>query len=312
MRGAVAWRIVRSRGLTMLALGVVAFALLRAAPGDPAGILLRASGDEPTPEALAATRRSMGLDQPYPTQFGRWVIGIVHGDLGRSFRNGLPVAPEVWRAFGTTLRLASVAWGLTMALSLVLASSAARRDGGFCDRVVRTFVSLGASLPGFAVGLLLMRLLAVEWKVLPVAGFDSPRHVVIPAVTLTLGALALHTRLLRAGLRAAFDAPFVDAVRAKGLPEGHIIRGHLLRIAAPPSVAASAVLFGNLLVGSTLIEPLFAIPGLGRLAVDAVGQRDQPVLQAYVLLIGAGFIVVNLIADLSVVALDPRLREATS
>ena len=301
---------VRSRALSLLALGSVAFALLRAAPGDPAGILLRAAGGEPTPEALAATRRAMGLDRSLLEQFGRWAFGVIHGDLGRSFRNGLPVAPEVWRAFGTTLRLAVAAWCLTMTLALGLASVASRRRGGATDRLVGGVVSLGASLPGFAVGLVLMRLLAVEWNVLPVAGFESPRHVVIPVVTLTIGALSLHTRLLRTGLTAAFDAPFVDAVRAKGLPDGLIVRRHLLRIAAPPSVAASGVLFGNLLVGSTLIEPLFAIPGLGRLAVDAIGQRDQPVLQAYVLLIGVAFLVVNLIADLIVLVLDPRLSGA--
>lgn len=293
----------------MVVLAVVAFALVHSAPGDPAATLLRASGEEPSAAAIAAMRRSMGLDRPVLAQFAHWVRGIVHGDLGSSFRDGQPVAATVLRAFSTTVRLAAVAWLLTMTIALVLAIVAARRRGTRTDRAVSASMGALAGIPGFALGLVLMRVLAVEWHVLPVAGFESWRHVVIPAVTLCAGTLALQTRLLRAGLVGAFGAPFLTAVRSKGLPEGMIMRRHLLRLAAPPSVAASAVLFGNLLVGSTLIEPLFAIPGLGRLAVDAVGQRDHPILQAYVLLVGAVYLVVNTAADLLVVALDPRIEQ---
>lgn len=293
-----------------MVVAVTAFWLVRVAPGDPAGILLRASGTEPTADAIEGQRRLMGLDRPMAVQFARWVGDVARGDLGRSFRDARPVGDALSSAFVTTIRISLVAWLSTMALAFVLAATAARHAGGRLDRALMHGAAGLSALPGFVVGLLLMRIVAVEWRLLPVAGTGSMRHAILPVVTLAATGLGPQTRLLRAGLLDAWQAPFVEGLRARGLRERAILTRHLLRLAAPPSVAASMVLLANMVVGSTLIEPLFAVPGLGRLAVDAIGQRDQPIIQGYVLLVGTVYLALLAIADLTSFRIDPRAADS--
>lgn len=303
-------RIVRLRLASLAVLLVVAFGVVQLAPGDPAAALLRASGSEPSAAAIALQRRALGLDGPAPERFVRWAGGVLRGDFGRSWRNGQPVGSEIIRALRTTAAIAASAWVVIMAISIGISIAATLRRGGRFDRWTLAAVPLVSAVPGFVVGLVLMRLLAVEWRLLPVAGWGSPRQAVMPVAALALGAVAAQSRLLRAGLVASAGAGFLDGVRARGIPERTVVVRHLARHAAPPSIAASCLLLANLLVGSTLIEPLFAIPGLGRLAVDAIGQQDRPVVQAYVLIVGALYLALLTVSDALVAAADP-LRDPT-
>lgn len=303
-------RIVRLRLASLAVLLVVAFGVVQLAPGDPAAALLRSSGSEPSAAAIALQRRALGLDGPAPERFVRWAGGVLRGDFGRSWRNGQPVGSEIVRALRTTAAIAASAWVVIMAISIGISIAATLRRGGRFDRWTLAAVPLVSAVPGFVVGLVLMRLLAVEWRLLPVAGWGSPRQAVMPVAALALGAVAAQSRLLRAGLVASAGAGFLDGVRARGIPERTVVVRHLARHAAPPSIAASCLLLANLLVGSTLIEPLFAIPGLGRLAVDAIGQQDRPVVQAYVLIVGALYLALLTVSDALVAAADP-LRDPT-
>ncbi len=284
---------------------VVAFGVVQLAPGDPAATLLRSSGSEPSAAAIELQRSALGLDGPVPVRFTRWATGVLRGDFGRSWRNGQPVSSEIVRAFRTTAAIAASAWAVIMVTAGGISITATLRRGGRFDRWTLAAVPLISAVPGFVVGLVLMRLLAVEWRVLPVAGWGSPRQAVLPVTALALGAVAAHSRLLRAGLVASAGAGFLDGIRARGIPERRVVVRHLARHAAPPSITASCLLLANLLVGSTLIEPLFAIPGLGRLAVDAIGQQDRPVVQAYVLIVGALYLALLSVSDVLVAVADP-------
>ncbi len=294
----------------LLGVSLLAFALANLAPGDPAEQVLRQGGQEPSPEQVQALRHQLGLDAPFAVRYARWLAAVLHGDLGRSYADRRPVAQELARRFPATLELAAGALLLALAIGIpggVLA--AVRRDTLF-DHACRTVALLLASLPGFALALFLIYLFAVRLHLLPVAGYGGGdlRHLALPALSLSAATAATLLRLTRASLLEVWGMEFVRTARAKGLSEPAILWRHALRNALLPTVTVAATSFGRMLGGAAIVEVIFAWPGIGKYVVDAIYARDYPVIQGFVLWMGATFVLVNLATDLLYRRIDPRIR----
>jgi peptide/nickel transport system permease protein len=289
-------------------ISLLAFALANLAPGDPAQlILLRQTGELPTEEAVQRLREQLGLDDPFPVRYGRWLADAARGDLGTSLRTGEAVLQALLDRFPATLLLAVAALLLGLLIGIPLGTlAAARRDSGF-DHASRIGVLLGASIPNFWLGYLFILLFAVGLGWLPVAGWGSWQHLVLPALTLAVGGIAGLTRLTRSTVIEELQADYVRTARAKGLPERAVVR-HALRNALNPIVTLTGVRFGRLLAGAVVVETVFAWPGIGKLVVDAIYDRDYPTIQGFVLFTGTAFVLLNLVVDLGYAWLDPRVR----
>jgi peptide/nickel transport system permease protein len=297
--------------LVLVTAGV--FTLIHLTPGDPIDVMMAESVDD---SVKANLRKELGLDQPIYRQYGTWTWRLLHGDLGRSIRNGEPVIENVSRRIRPSLQLA----GLAMAISLVLATplgilSAARRNTSV-DRFGTTFALFGICMPNFLLALLLIFFFGVKLRWLPISGYTDPfeegltglRSLVLPALTLGLALAAVITRTLRSSMLDALSEDYVRTARAKGLSEWSVIRGHVLKNALIPVVTVLGLQLGTLIGGAVITEYVFALPGVGRLVVDAVFARDYPLVQGVVLLIAVGFIVSNLAVDLLYGWIDPRIR----
>lgn len=296
-----------------LGVTVLAFAVAGLAPGDPAEmILLRRTGEVPGAAEVEALRREMGLDAPAPVRYARWLGDVVRGDLGTSYRTGEPVLELLASRFLATLELAGAALLLALVVALPIGILSAVRRGGTLDHLSRGAALLGASLPGFWLGYLLILLFAVELGLLPVAGRGGWPHLVLPAATLALGMGAKLTRLTRAVVLDELRMDYVLTARAKGLPEWLVVGRHALRNALNPLVTLSGTEFGKLLGGAVVVEVVFAWPGIGSAVVDSIHDRDFPTIQGFVLFMGTVFVLVNLLVDLSYGWLDPRVRPGGS
>ena len=288
---------------------VLSFVLGSIAPGDPAEIrLVRQLGHQPSQEELDAERRRLGLDRSIADQYRSWATGAVRGDLGRSWGSGQEVAGMLWERFPRTALLAVTALTVSMAVALPLGVMAARRRNSVADHSSRIAALLGASLPGFFIAYLLMYLFGVRLQVLPVFGFSSAQHLVLPSVTLALGSAAILTRLTRSSLLEVLGDDFIRAGRAMGLPSKAILFRHGLRNALIPILTVAGLSFGHLMAGAVVVEWIFNWPGLGKLAIDAIHSRDYPLVQGFVLFTGTVFVLVNLVTDLAYTWADPRVR----
>ncbi len=292
-----------------LGISLLAFSLANLAPGDPAQmILLRQTGELPTEDAVRRLREQLGLDDPFPVRYGRWLADAVRGDLGTSFRTGEPVLWTLVERFPATLQLALAALLIGLLIGIPLGVlSAVRRDSGL-DHTSRVGVLLGASIPNFWLGYLLILLFAVGLGWLPVAGWGSWQHLVLPALTLGVGGAASLTRLTRSTVLEELQADYVRTARAKGLPERLVVMRHALRNALNPIVTLTGMRFGGLLAGAVVVETVFAWPGIGSFVVDSIYDRDYPTIQGFVLFTGTVFVLVNLLVDLGYAWLDPRVR----
>ncbi len=292
----------------LLGLSIFSFALGKLAPGDPARALLRQQlGRPPSPQAVESMRQRLGLDDPVPVQFGRWLANAVQGDLGHSFRTGESVARSLWMALPVTLELALLAFLIALVTAMPLGVVAALRKGKSTDHASRVVALGSASLPTFWFGYLLIIVFAVQLQIFPTQGNESPISYVLPAVALATYPLGVLLRLTRASMLEVLGDEFVMAARARGLPRLHVVR-HALRVALNPVVTYSGLLIGGLLGGAVIVETVFTMPGIGKLVVDAINDRDFPVVQGFVLYAGALVLLANLVVDLLYVALDPRVR----
>jgi peptide/nickel transport system permease protein len=297
--------------LLLVSAGV--FALIHLTPGDPIDAMMAESVDA---SVKAHLRKELGLDQPLHLQYLAWMGRILRGDLGRSIRNQEPVIENVGRRIVPSLQLA----GLAMAISLVVATpvgilSAARRNTAV-DRFGTSFALFGICMPNFLIALLLIFVFGVTLRWLPISGYIDPweeplaglRSLVLPAATLGLALAAVVTRTLRSSMLEALSEDYVRTARAKGLDEGTIVRSHVLKNALIPVVTVLGLQLGTLIGGAVITEYVFALPGVGRLVVDAVFARDYPLVQGVVLLIAVGFILTNLMVDVLYGLIDPRIR----
>ncbi|MGH2353660.1 MAG: ABC transporter permease [Chloroflexota bacterium] len=292
---------------------VILFALLKLTPGDPVLIQL---GEQVTAENYEALHRDLGLDQPYPVQYARWVGRVVQGDLGKSIRNGAPVRDEILARIPATLQLGLAAFALSLLVALplgVLAAIFRRSPLGF---FATAFTQAGVSLPSFLVGLVLIFVFALKLRWLPPGSYVPPsqdfgewlHRLILPAITLSLFGAATQTRFIRSGLLDTLHQDYIRTARAKGLTDWLVIGRHALRNSLIPSVTLLGLQVGAILEGAFITETIFAWPGIGRLAVQALGARDYPLVQAVVLLAVFAFMIANLLVDVAYAYLDPRIN----
>lgn len=295
---------------TLAGLVLLSFTLIVIAPGDPAEELARrrSIGGQPTDADIALARAELRLDRPFHVQFAEWLGGVATGDLGRSFASGRPVAGELATRLPRTAQLGAGALLITLLVALPLGAVAAVRHGSLIDHALRIAALAGASLPGFFLAYLLIVVFATTLHLLPVAGRGDLAGMILPAVTLAAGPTAVLSRLVRASLLEVLDEDFIRAARARGLRESAIVARHALPNALIPVATVVGVLVAHLMAGAVIVETIFAWPGVGKLAVDAIFQRDYTMLQGLVLFVGAVFVTVNLLVDLSYAYIDPRVR----
>ena len=297
----------------LLVVAVLVFLLLRLSPGDPAAIL---AGDAASAEQIARIRHGLGLDQPIPVQFGLWLSNVLAGDLGESFYYKAKVATLIGQRLEPTLALAALTITFAVAIAVPLGVLAAWRFGGLLDRVLMGLSVLGFSIPVFVLAYLLIWLLSLKLGWLPVQGYQRIadgvlpflRHLVLPSLTLSVIYIALIARVTRASVLEALGEDYIRTARAKGLPELRVLLRHGLANAAVPIVTVIGIGIALLIGGVVVTESVFAIPGLGRLTVDAVLARDFPTIQGVILFFSFAYVLVNLAIDVSYVFLDPRIR----
>lgn len=284
------------------------FALLWNAPGDPAlAIALARFEAVVTPDVVEEIRAEAGLDAGFWTAFAGWLQPLLAGDLGRSSVTGREVWPDLAAAIAYTVPLALTGLATGLALALPLALVATRRPGGWVDRAAVAFASLGAAIPAYWLGLLLILLFAVQLGWLPAMGARTSAHLVLPALTLGLGVAASLMRIIRSGILEARGQPFLPAFRRRNVPETAIGRVHIAPHAAIPVVTVIGLELAFVLEGTVMVEVIFARPGLGTFLVDAIEARDFPQVQAVVLLAAVLFATINLLVDLFYRLIDPRI-----
>ncbi len=283
----------------------VTFILLHLA-GDPLAGLIPPGA---SPEVKSQIRTAYGLDRPLPEQYLDFAAGAMHGDFGDSWRQGRPAVGAVLERLPATLALTAVASALAVAIGGVLGVTAAARPGSFWDLVARLSALLGQAVPAFWLGTMLILLFAVDLQWLPSSGLEGPGAIILPALALAAYPAATLTRLLRASMIETLGADYIRTARAKGLSRSRILVGHALRNAALPALAFTGLQIGFLLGGAVIVEGVFAYPGIGGLALDAVATRDIPLVEAFVWVVAVMILVVNIFVDVLTTLLDPRVRE---
>ena len=297
----------------LVIVAVFVFLLLRLTPGDPAAIL---AGDQATPAQLDRIREAMGLNDPIPVQFVRWVGQLAQGDLGTSLISNQPVTQLIGARIGPTLSIAVLTILMSVAVAVPMGVLAAWRHKKWVDYLVMSFSVLGFSVPVFVIGYLLILLFSIKLGWFPVQGFTPIsdglipflHRAFLPALTLTSIYVALIARMTRANMLEVLGEDYIRTARAKGAPERTVLFHHALRNAAVPILTVIGTGFALLISGVVVTESVFNIPGIGRLTVDAVLARDYPVIQAMILLTSAVYVLVNLLIDLSYTLFDPRIR----
>jgi peptide/nickel transport system permease protein len=297
----------------MVVVAVFVFALLHLSPGDPAAII---AGDTATDADIAGIRAKLGLDQPIWIQFGTWVWGLLHGDLGISIFTNLPVIKLIQQRVEPTVALTLSTLLVSVAVAIPMGVLAAWRAGSWIDRVVMVFAVLGFSVPVFVLAYLLIYVFAIWLDLLPVQGYVSIAqgfwpflsHIILPSLALGMIYAALIARITRASMLDVLAQDYIRTAQAKGLANQQVLIGHALKNAAVPIVTIIGIGVALLISGVVVTETVFAIPGLGRLTVDAILRRDYPIIQGIILIFSAAYVVVNLLVDLSYTLLDPRIR----
>lgn len=292
--------------ITIMMVVTFAFVVLRLS-GDPA--LLIMSVDAP-PEAIAAFRTAWGLDEPLWVQYGRYFTAILHGDLGRSMRDGRDAILLVTERIPLTLALTLPALAIKLCLGIPAGVFAALHRNSMVDRLVMVTAVAGFTIPSFVLGLLLVLLFAVQLGWLPSGGAGTWWHAILPVITLGLGGAAVLARFTRSAMLEVLGQPYIRTASAKGVPWRAVVSGHALPNAAIPTVTIIGFMVGSLMAGAVVVESVFSWPGVGRLLVVAVANRDLAVVQCILLLVAMTMVTANLVVDLLYGALDPRLRGA--
>jgi ABC-type dipeptide/oligopeptide/nickel transport system permease component len=289
----------------LLGVATLVFALIHLVPGDPALAML---GDSASASDVADLHARLGLDQPLLTQYGHFLTGLIHGDLGTSFRYGTPVAHEIAQRLGRTAELALAAMLVAIAVAVPLGVLAALYRGRAIDQAAMAASLAGISMPNFWLGPLVAIVFAVELGWLPVSGTGSWRNLVLPAATLGAALAAILARMTRVSLVEELRELYVLAARARGLSRTRAVVAHAFRNSLIPVVTIVGLQFGAVLTGTIITETIFAWPGVGRLLIQAITFRDYPLVQGCILLISITYVTMNLLVDLAYAWLDPRIR----
>ena len=297
----------------MAVVSLLVFSLLFFAPGDPAALI---AGDQATPDDIERVRLRLGLDRPFFTQVSSWLARLAQGDLGTSLFTNLPVAEMIAQRIEPTLSLMALTLTLAVVIAVPLGVAAAWCTGTWIDRVIMAIAVFGFSVPGFVVGYALAYVFALELNWLPVQGYTPLsrgvwpwlRNMILPAVSLGFVYVALIARITRASMLEVLQQDYIRTAKAKGLGLVGILFIHALKNAAVPVVTVIGIGFALLIGGAVVTESVFAVPGLGRLTVDAILRRDLPVIQGVVLMFSLTYVLVNLVIDILYTFIDPRIR----
>ncbi len=289
----------------LLGVATLVFSLIHLIPGDPAVAML---GEGADPEQVERLRRELGLDRPLPEQYGRYVTGLLRGDLGTSLRTMQPVTEVIGERVPATIELALVAMAVAISIAIPLGVVAAVWRGTAIDQAAMTLALAGISMPNFWLGPLLALVLGVELGWLPVSGRGTAAHLVLPAATLGFALAAILARMTRASVLEELRELYVTAARARGASRLRAIVRHAFRNSLIPVVTLIGLQFGVVLTGAVITETIFAWPGIGRLLIQSIGFRDYPMVQGCILLIAVTYVGVNLITDVVYGWLDPRIR----
>jgi len=301
--------------IVLFVVTLLSFVLLHNLPGDPC---VARPGPTATTKGLAQCRHQLGLDQSLPGQYVQYLDNSLHGDLGTSYLNGQTVGKAVKQALPVTVELLVLSQLIALVVAIPLGILAALRPDGVFDQV-STGVAFGLlAIPAFMLGVLLVYLFAVSFHVFPATGWtpltqdlgDNLKHAILPSLTLALGSLAVYMRVLRTYIIATLREDFITTARAKGMPTSHILLRHALRPSTFALVTVAGINIGTLITGAFLVEFIFQLPGIGLLTLSSIYARDYGIVQATVLVVAVGFVVINLLVDLLYAAIDPRTRHA--
>lgn len=302
----IGWRIASAIpvlfGVTLLVFGI-----MNLVPGDPIDIMFHGR-PKPSPEVRAAIRHDLGLDRPFHARYGLYVWRAVHGDLGRSIQSRRPVIQEIRTRLPNTLKLTAASLAVSIVVGGLAGILSATRRGSWLDTASMLVSVCALAMPSFWLGLMLIFLFAVRLGWLPATGAGGPQHLVLPALTLGALGAAIIARMTRATMLEVLNQPFVVTARAKGLTAWRVTWGHALRNALIPQVTIVGLQAGALLSGAFIVENVFAYPGMGQLAIQAISNRDLPIAQGTVLVSALIYLAVNFLTDIAYVAIDPRVR----
>lgn len=299
--------------VVMTVVAFVVFSLLYLTPGDPAAVI---AGDAATSDDIRRIRANLGLDEPFLIRFGGWVWGLAHGDLGTSIFTNLPVTHLIAQRIEPTLSLTLCTLLVAVLVAVPLGVIAAAKAGTWIDRMVMAFSVLGFSVPVFVLAYILILVFSIELDWLPVQGYrnihenfwDWLRHLILPSIALGTVYIALIARITRASMLDVLAQDYIRTAQAKGLAPEAVLVGHALKNAAVPIVTTIGIGIALLIGGAIVTETVFAIPGIGRLTVDAILRRDYPIIQGVILIFSGAYVLINLAVDLSYMVFDPRIR----
>lgn len=292
----------------LLGITFLAFVIINLSPSNPAEVALRVNNIVATEEAIASKTIELGLDKPFIERYFLWVINSLKGDFGTSNVNRKDVLGLFGQALPNTLKLAFVALLITIVFSVVVGVLCAIYEGSIGDKITRALVFLGTAMPSFWIGILLIWMFAVKIKIFPTSGMTASNAVVLPSITLSLGYISTYVRLIRNNMVQNKHENYVYYARIRGLKESTIIK-HIFKNSLQTSITALGMSIPKLIAGTVIVENIFAWPGVGRLCVTAIYNRDFPIIQAYILLMAIMFVVCNLLVDVASASIDPRMRK---
>ncbi|MDZ5473782.1 nickel ABC transporter permease [Bacillus sp. 31A1R] len=294
--------------LFLLILSFISFLIMKLTPGDPVRFMLNVDDVSISEEQIESLREELGFNDPVYIQFGRWVLRFFQFDLGQSFMTNQPVTEELAKRIPASLALTFSALLILTVISVPIGTLSALYKDTWVDHLSRAFALIGASVPSFWLGLLFIQLFSVRLGWLPSMGKGTILHMILPSLTLGLVMAAVYVRLLRSSLLESLGQDFIKSAKARGLSSSRIFFFHAFRHSLIPVITVLGVSLGSLLGGAVIIEVLFAYPGVGKLAVDAIVRRDYPVIQGYILFMGLFVVTINILVDLSYRFLNPEIR----
>lgn len=293
----------------LLGVTFIVFSIMYLTPGDPAQLIL---GEKATPEAINALRAQMGLDKPFIVQYFQFIGNAITGDFGRSYTTNRMVFTEIFSRFPNTLILAVVGVTVSIAIGIPVGIISATKQYSITDNVSMIAALLGVSMPNFWLGLMLILIFSVGLQILPSGGFTGVQSLILPAITLGYSSSAIITRMTRSSMLEVIRQDYIRTARAKGVAERTVILKHGLKNALIPVITVVGLQFGNLLGGAVLTETVFSWPGVGRLLVDSIRQKDTPMVLACVVFLATTFSIVNLFVDILYGFVDPRIKSQYS
>lgn len=292
----------------LIGISFLSFALISLSPSNPAEVALRVNEIVPTEEAVRAMEEQLGTNKPYIERYVTWLTDSLQGDFGNSYVNNKPVATLIGQAIPNTIKLALLALLITIVFSVLVGILCAVYEGSFGDKLARALVFVGTAMPSFWVGLLLIWIFSVKLNLFPTSGMERPSSIVLPAITLALSYISTYVRLIRNNMVQNKHENYVYYARIRGLKETTIIK-HIFKNSLQTSITALGMSIPKLIAGTVIVENIFAWPGVGRLCVTAIYNRDFPIIQAYILLMAVMFVVCNLLVDVASASIDPRMRK---